>query len=56
MNWKSSGRKWSWPNLMNYTGICILEEQNKTIISLSEYPGSGSRSECGTSKIRNGTI
>jgi hypothetical protein len=35
MNWKGCGRKWLWPNLRYYPGIC-LEELRKTTKNLSQ--------------------
>jgi hypothetical protein len=42
MNWKGCGRKWSWPNLKYYPGIC-LEGLRKATKTLSQDSRSASR-------------
>jgi len=44
MNLKGCGRKWSEPNLLYYSGICLdgLSETTKNLSSACQYPRYGS--------------
>jgi hypothetical protein len=41
MNWREYGRKWSWPNLRYYPGICLegLRKNTENISQDSQSPG-----------------
>jgi hypothetical protein len=41
MNWKGCGRKWSWPNLRYYPGICLegLGETTRNLSQDNRSPG-----------------